>query len=192
LLAGVPATAAWTLEIEVVSGAVDLQGLDGRSAAAGVRVHKLSNSGSHALRWSAVDVAAFVASMAQLATEMVMICLGTNDRAQDHTPASFYTSMDALIERARSAAPTCDLLLVAPCENERADSYPMVQYTNQQGRLADVWQCGLVDLQYAFGLDVDVYKFGGTRPWFSDTVHPVDSSVANIIPTALKRVLQLP
>jgi len=188
LLSGIPATAAWTLEIEVVSGSVNLQGLDGRSAAAGVRVHKLSNSGSHAARWTAVDGAAFVAAVTQIAPKMTMICLGTNDRAQSYTPSSFHDAMNTLIGRVRAAAPVCDLMLLAPCENERADAYPMVEYTNQQGKLADAHGCSLIDLQYAFGLDVAVYKLGGTRPWFGDTVHPVDSTVANIIPAALKRL----
>lgn len=190
LLAGVPGGANWTLEIEVVSGSVNLQGVDGRSAAPGVRVHKLSNSGSSAARWIAVDEANFVAAIAQIAPKLALVCLATNDRAAGTSPDTFRVNLNTLIGRLKAAAATADLLLMAPCENERADAHPMTAYTNAMGRVADDRNAAMLDLQYAFGMDVNVYKQGGARPWFSDNVHPVDASVAPIIPTALQRVLQ--
>ena len=188
-LTGLPAT-AWTLEIEIVSGSSTLFGLDVRRSTSGVRFHKLGATGSRAEQWATVNAAAWQTGLAALAPNLVVIMHGTNDQGSSRTPSAYRTDIDTIITRVRAAAPAADILLVAPCENQRANSVAMADYADQLQELAVLRSCAFLDLQPFFGLLPVDYAAGSARPWFNaDTIHPEPASGGRAIVDAIHRLL---
>lgn len=187
-LAGVPG-GAWSLEIEVVSGTPVLAGVDVQASTSGVRVHKLGATGSRASQWAAVDAAQWQAGMAALAPHLVVIMHGTNDQAA-YDAESFRGYLQTIVSRVRAALPAADLLLVAPCENQRGLPNAMSGYTAVMRQLAVEERCACIDLQPYFGDDPADYAAGSARPWFNaDQVHPEPATGGRAIVDAILRVL---
>lgn len=186
-LAGVPAI-AWTLEVEHVAGTVTLCGADLGNANDGVRLHKLGATGSNAGHWTAVDEAQWAAGLKALAPNLVTILLATND--QPLGPIVFRTKVQALISRAKGALPLADILLIAPCENGRANTYPMTGFAAAMYELAAQNNCAFLDLQYVFGNQFSEYASTSPRNWFNaDLIHPEPSTGGRVILDALVRLL---
>lgn len=187
-LASVPAS-AWTLEIEVVSGTPNLCGLDIRKTTAGVVLHKLGSTGSRSSQWAAVDATGWQTGIAGLDPRLVIIMHGTNDQPV-YTAATYKTHMAAIIDRVRAAVPYADILLVAPCENQRGEANLMSSYALAAYELAGQYSCAFLDLQPAFGLLPGDYASGSGRPWFNlDQVHPEPSTGGVAMVDAILRVL---
>lgn len=171
-LTGAPAT-AFTLEIEVVTGAVKLCGINIKSTATGVMLHKLGSNGSRAGHWAAVDAAQWQSGLTALAPNLVTLLLGTNDQAANVTVASYAADLQTQITRIRAAVPFVDILLMAACECKTAPTYAMSLYAESAYQIAAQNKCGFLNLQYAFGDAVTEYNSASTRAWVeADDTHP--------------------
>lgn len=187
-LAGVPAT-AFSLEIEVVSGTVSLCGVDLQATGSGVRWHKLGSTGSRASHWAAVNAASWKGGLTELAPHLVTILLATNDQAA-YNAATFRGYVQTLITRVREALPLADILLVAPCENGRANTWPMPDYAEALYELAAQNRCAFVDLQYVFGDEFSEYASTSPRAWFNaDLIHPEPTTGGRAIADVVLRLL---
>ena len=170
-LSGLPST-AWTLDLEVASGTVNLAGLDVRKAGAGIRLHKLGGTGSRAAQWAAVDGTQWQAGLAALDPRLVTVLLGTNDQAC-YDATAFKGYVQTMIDRIRAAVPAADILLVAPPENFAGRPRPMSDYATALYELAQANGCAFLDLQFVFGASLADYAAGSSRPWFDpDGIHP--------------------
>jgi hypothetical protein len=181
-LVSVPAGAA-TLIIEVVSGSVSLGGVDMKSSAAGVRVHKLGISGG-ATNNIATAASAPGANnnwrirMADLGAHLIIMGWQTNDQGSAFVPeTTFATNMQTIITGLRhsTALPNADLFLTSPPENQRvANAYPMARYSAVTRSLARTNKAAYLDDQLNFGETAADYGSASARPWFqSDLLHPV-------------------
>jgi len=198
-LSGLPSTAGWCFEIEVVSGSVRLNGLNGKSAAPGVRVHKLGCTGSMASDWIESDAAKWQAAMTTLAPHVVFAMFGTNEKALGEPPTTFGGSIGTILSRVRTALPAADLGVGMPCENTGPGAYTMAQYALQAFQSAENADAAWLNLQPLFGLTPDEYAFGEARSWMLvDEAHPAPASyrsfdpsaeLVGIIPDAFHRIL---
>jgi len=190
-LANVPG-AAWVLDLEGVSGTVNLAGLDVQKSGKGVRLHKLGGTGSRASQWVAVDAAQWQAGLAALDPRLVTVLLGTNDQAI-YDPTTFKVHVQELITRVRAAVPAADILLIAPPENQLARQWPMKDYARALLELAQANDCAFLDLQPVFGEVPADYAAGSARPWFDpDGVHPAIETGGRAITDAILRLLVPP
>lgn len=198
-LAGVPGTAAWTLEIEVVSGSVALCGLNGQSAAPGVRIHKLGCSGARADQWADSDATQWEASLALLGLDAVFLEFGTNEKAAGTTPSVFKGALETLLTRAKVARPGLDVGIMMPCENLASGVYAMSDYASAAFSAAETMDAAWLNLQPLFGMAAADYAFGAARPrMLADNAHPRPSSqrgfydddiVMGTIPDAIVRLM---
>lgn len=190
-LAGVPA-GAWTLEIEYVSGINTLCGLDIQSAVDGVRFNKIAATGSASSQWATAAASAqWRAGLTALAPNLVTVMLGTNDQGASFTQATYRGYLQTLITNIRTALPYADILVVAPCENNRVtNTYPMSLYTSAAYEVAATNKCAFLDLQYVFGDSPTEYASVSGRPWMgSDLIHPNPSTGGRAIVDAVCRLL---
>ena len=174
-LSGVP-SGAFTLDIEVVSGTCQPQGVNLTSAAAGVRVHKLGSSGSQAAHWAAVNATGFQTQIAALGLDGVQILLGTNDTANDRTPTQFSGDIATIAARVLAAVPSIDRLVTMPPENQRGEDVRMADCAAKVSDLCITERMAFLNLQPAFGDASNPSEYGsdGTLPLFlSDHTHPV-------------------
>lgn len=189
-LSGVPSSGAWTLEIEVVSGTVEVCGLDIKSAADGVTVHKLGATGSRAEEWVAVNAADWQSGLANLAPNLVTIMHGTNDQGAGRSVAEFSSDIGTLIDRVRAALPSADILVVMPCENQRGLPDAMSEYADAVYAVCASKRVAFMNLQAVFGDDPADYAAGSDRPWFNaDQTHPDPTTGGRAIVDAVFKIL---
>lgn len=174
-MANTPAGAG-TLILEVVSGTVALAGVDMKSTATGVRVHKLGISGGSTLQLGNTNNV-WPANLAALSPHLFIHGGITNDRVANFDPASTYVSqMTTALTRLRTASAYADVLLTAPPENQYVGAtYPTAQYTAALRALARTQKCAFLDHQPNFGDVVADYAWtNANRQWMgSDLIHPV-------------------
>lgn len=192
-LAGLPGATA-TLTVEVVAGSPILLGVDLRSAADGVRFHKIAGTGTSASGWAAANATNFLASQTELACDAYTIMHGTND--QLGTVGQYATAMQTIITRLRTARPGCDILIVAPSENGRpydSGGFPTYQdrflapFQLACRELAAANRCAMLDLQYVFG-DWSEYGPSGVVPLFNaDLIHPEPATGGRVVADAVLR-----
>jgi lysophospholipase L1-like esterase len=164
--------------------------VDIQSAVNGVRVHKLGSSGSKATDWLNANATQWQAGISSLAPNLVILCLGTNDQAS-YTAKVFQGHIENMVARIRAAAPTADILLMCPCENQGGRANPMATYAGAMRYNASVYGTAFLDLQPAFGLLPADYAFGSARPWFqADGFHPEPTTGGYAIAAALLRLLR--
>lgn len=189
-LAGYGAT-KWALEIEVVSGDPMLYGLDHQLSTAGVRVHKLGASGSRAQHWTNADAAEWSAALTALNPDCVAIFLAPNDQ-KVYGPDVYKTHIQIMIDRARSAVPQADILLVVAPSNgtDNEALRPMPGYARAAYQLAHENNCAAMSLQRYFGPDYSSYGYGTPKNWFaSDHLHPDALTGGRVILDAFYRLL---
>jgi hypothetical protein len=99
---------------------------------------------------------------------------GTNDQGSSRTPEQFRADIVTIINRVRAARPTCDILLIAPCENQRVNSVAMADYAAQMLDIAvQSSNIAFLNLQSYFGTEPLEYSSTSARPWFNvDGIHP--------------------
>lgn len=195
LLTGTPATAA-TLIFEVVSGTVELAGVDMQSSASGVRVHKLGLSGSATNTWS-VGGNPYTLRMADLGANLVIVGLQTNDQGAAFVPETTYLAQfSAIITAIRRASfptglPNADLLLTSPPENLRTNNvYPMARYSAVTRDFARANDAAYLDHQLNFGELPAQYSSTSGRPWYhSDLVHPATQTGGRMLADATLRAI---
>lgn len=187
LSTNMPASGAWTLEIEVVSGTCTLCGLDIQSAANGVRWHKLGSTGSTAAQWATASAnAQWRSGLTSLAPNLIEVMLGTNDQGASATPATFAANIATIIDNCRTACPTADILVIMPPENQRVgNAYPMSQYTAAALEAVAARDAAFVDTQLLFGVSSADYAFGSARPWYAaDLIHPDPATGGRVLANA--------
>lgn len=178
-LVGAPVEGTGKLRVEIVAGACKLYGIFERHPTAeGIIANKLGATGTRLQQWAALNAARWQASFAALSPDLVTIMHGTNDQSTARTQAQFKADLLTVIDRVRTARPTADVLLIAPAENQRANSVPMSAYAEAMFQVArDDRDVAFLDLQPAFGAQPADYAFGSTRPWFAaDGIHPDPNS----------------
>ncbi|SLQ74672.1 flagellar biosynthesis, cell-distal portion of basal-body rod [Klebsiella quasipneumoniae] len=176
LLTGKPVSGAGQLWIEVVSGPVTLYGVNEvLPDVAGVLVHKLGATGTRVQQWASIDAAHWEAGIAALGLNLLGITHGTNDQTTGRSKAQYKADILTLIDRARTANPFIDILLVAPAENQRTNNpVAMSVYADALYEIArDERNVAYLDLQQWFGEKAADYASTSGRPWFaSDLIHP--------------------
>lgn len=176
LLTGKPVSGAGQLWIEVVSGPVTLYGVNEvLPDVAGVLVHKLGATGTRVQQWASIDATHWKAGIAALGLNLLGITHGTNDQTTGRSKAQYKADILTLIDRARTANPFIDILLVAPAENQRTNNpVAMSVYADALYEIArDERNVAYLDLQQWFGEKAADYASTSGRPWFaSDLIHP--------------------
>ena len=174
-LGGKPTGGTGELRLRVSSGPATLYGvIEASATAAGIVSHKLGASGTTSYQWSVVNATLWQAGITALAPDLVTIMFGTNDQVW-MSAAQHKTAISTLVSRVRAARPTADILLVAPCENQRTtNAIPMSDYAAMLSEIAQEQDVAYLDLQPFFGADPDDYASGSARPWFNaDLIHPL-------------------
>lgn len=180
LLASVPAGAG-TLMFEVISGQVNIAGVDMQSTAAGVRIHKLGSSGSATNTWAAAaPTTTYRNRQADLDAHLVIMGWGTNDQGASYNPSTTYTTqLTAILTAERAVNAYADILLATPPENQRvANAYPMSDYAAATRALAMTQKCAFIDHMPHWGdVPADYANGNAKRPWMStDLIHPVPAT----------------
>lgn len=192
----IPTTSNGTFTITVVSGNVKLYGMNIIDpVSSGIVWHKLGASGSSTANWIARDATRWKQSFAALGADLFTIMAGTNDQGAAMSMATFRTNLLQLIDRARSARPTIDILLICPAENQRTTNvYPMKEYARIMYEIArDDRDVAFLNLQESFGVMPADYAAGSLRPWMNiDGIHPDADSGGYAIVAALMRAMGLP
>ena len=192
-LAGTPTIAA-TARIKVVSGSVALAGVDLRSAASGVRIHKLGGSGSTSAQWAGVNAATWAAQMLALGAHAHTVMFGTNDQGGSFPTSFFASNLGTIMGNIAAVLPSSDRLLAMPPENNRTTNpIPMTAYATVARQYAAANDVAFLDLQYFFGSPANfgaAYAFSSaTRPWYgSDLVHPQTATGGRAISDAFYRL----
>jgi hypothetical protein len=174
-LHGFPQQGAWTLDLRVVSGMVELAGIEHRTGLPGIRIHNLGAGGSNARQWSEVDAHAWAQGFSALACDTALVLLGTND--QKHiTHAVHQQSLRLLVGMLKQATPAIDIgLCTSPESGDIRDQRierPMRLYAMAARALAREQALAYVDLQAAFG-SPDRYRYGGAQPLLdASLIHP--------------------
>lgn len=178
-LAGVPGSGSGTLRIRVVSGECRPAGINWKSAASGVVVHKLAATGSKMAQLAVqTATASWRAAVAALGLDTAVVMHGTNDQGTVpiSTPAVFATDAETVLNGLNTAIPGVDRLLAMPPENQRTtNTYPMPAYKAAASPIAAALGCAFLDHQRNFGDPGNPTEYGssGTTPLFNaDLIHP--------------------
>lgn len=162
---------AHTLNIEVTTAGtagVTLMGCDCMKTGNGVRVHKLGNGGAAASQFTGVDATIWQAGLAALATDVVIVLLGTNDCVANVSPATFNASLTTMAARVRAALPYCDVLFLSPCDMGLGPyTYAPQNYADEMRSVAITNRCGYVDAHRNFGS----YADAAARGLWANTSH---------------------
>lgn len=173
------AAGAITLEIEVVSGSINLSGVDLQSATDGIVIHKLGSSGSKASDWLTSNAEQWQAAITLLGIDGAQILFGTNEDSAGQSAAQIAANYQALAGRLRTAVPSCDLLFAVAPDNLLVNANDMTGYAAAiyalvDGPSPDVF-AAFCDLQPAYGDPANKAEYAstGTLPLFNvDNTHP--------------------
>lgn len=173
---GAPLSTLGTFKLEVVSGNVRLGGVNMKSAADGIRFHKLGGSGSSTQQWASVSsrwgemLAALVPANAPC---IVQIELAGNDHNAERSPSLYATDIAQVVENVRAVLPSADIMFVCQPNLGNGKLYPMTDYTRKEREYAVDHDCALVEIMPFLGLTyADYAPTNPGRPWMSpDTLH---------------------
>jgi hypothetical protein len=178
-LADVPGSGSGTLYLQVVSGTCKPAGVNWKSAASGVVVHKLAATGSRMQQLATqAAVASWRTAIAALETDSALVMHGTNDQGADpaRTESEFSADATTVLNGLQAAVPGIDRLLIMPPENQRTDNeYPMTLYKAAGARAAATLGVAFLDQQRNFGDPANPTEYGssGATPLFNvDLIHP--------------------
>lgn len=120
-LSGLPTVSGWTMDFQVVSGTVKLFGVNYTTPAqTGVTIHKAGNNGTTTTDRVNVSQSQVQAAIADLAPDVALIVLGTNDKTLGTSAAQFAVNILTMIQTTRAAVPLsggipgCDVGIVIP------------------------------------------------------------------------------
>jgi hypothetical protein len=189
-LASVP-SGSGTLRIRVVSGNVNLAGVNMISTADGVVVHKIAASGSNSSMWTAVDLAVWAAQVDSLAPDMFACLLGTNDQSGTSLPAAtFGTNVAAIMGAIATQNADIERLWLGPAENTRDNAVTMAAYNAAALAVAVDQDFALYDFAKLFGPDPDDYAFGtGLGLLDATNLHPATARGGVLMANAMERLL---
>jgi hypothetical protein len=191
-LANVPATAA-TLRLRRASGTIRMAGVNLKSAASGVIVHKLGASGSNSNQWTAVDLADWAEEVSLLGTDFFGVLLGTNDQPGNLTPFRTSANLSAIMAAVQAENASIERLCIMPAETIRVTPsiWPMTEYTAAVNVLAKVNGFAVLDLQGPFGPDPAAYAFGQPGALMDNTNgHPAAATGGLIISNSIRALTE--
>lgn len=152
------------IEIEVVSGAPNLNFLDMQSAASGVRVHQMGYSGSSANQWLAdASNPQWKVATAALGLTSVDLLGATNDQSFRRFPWQYAADMVALADAYKAVNSGIEVLLSCPPENASNRLWKMPLYYRE--------------LERAASRSANRYPTLNLQPFFGDASNP--ASYAN-------------
>lgn len=188
-LADVPAVSG-TLRIRVVSGNVNLAGVNLISTASGVVVHKIAASGSNTVMWSSVNLEIWAAQVDSLGPDMLACILGTNDQSGSLAAATFGVNVAAIMGAIATQNADIERLWIGPAENTRDSSVTMAAYNAAAKAVAASQGFAHYDLAVLFGPDPDDYAFGTALGLLDATnLHPATARGGVLISNAIERLL---
>lgn len=192
VLAGVTGSIT-TIDIEVVSGSVNLHGLNVLTAAPGVRFHKLACSGSMASQFALSDPTRWAASLAALSLKAGIVMWGTNESASSILPPVMQTALENVLDVVKVGVNGGDMGVMIPPENDGTPTYPMTDYAVAASAAAEIKGAAFLDLQEWFGSTVSEYDWTSARQLLGpDGYHPVVATTVPTIPTAIMDWFGLP
>lgn len=166
---------AFNLKLKLISGTIQLLGLNHKFATPGVRFHKLSPTGGSLQQLASVSAANWQAGIAALGLNLAIIDHGPNDQSVSvgRSYPNFRADADTVAVRLAAALPSCDRWFIAPPENQRSPvNPPMAAYSEAFRDVASQRQCAFSDMQSLYGQSPADYASGSSRPWFSsDLLH---------------------
>ncbi|NBB51567.1 hypothetical protein GVN24_25100 [Rhizobium sp. CRIBSB] len=172
-LSGLPGTATWTLEIEVVSGSCVLCGVLLGSAANGLVFNKLAATGRKIADLAAANATSMALALTTTNPDLVTIGTPINDRTGSRTPAQFKADLLTHIQRVRLSAPKADILLFCPAEIVGTFGTPMSAYAAVMDELCVEQGVAFMDWQPVWGPTVADYNNASALSLLgSDGVHP--------------------
>lgn len=189
-LINVPTDAA-TLRFRRASGTIRLSGVNLKSTANGVVVHKLGASGSNSTQWASVNLSIWADQIAALEAHMVAVLLGTNDASGAATPQTVATNAAAIMAAIRAESAALDRLWIMPPDRSGTPTaVRMDQYAAAVRERAVANRFAFLDLQYAFGADPAEYAVGGVFPLMDGSnVHPTPATGGAVIADAVHRII---
>ncbi len=208
LATGGPISGDWRLDIRQKTGAakIELSGVNLKSDAPGVRVHKCGVNGATTANWLAPNQATQARAWDFLAPKLVTILLGSNDQAANLDPDEWVSYSDAsaelkvqLVDRVRAARPVADVLFISPYENviddnsDTARDLPMTVMNASVRKRMHTKKVPHLLLQPIFGdaCDRGDYAYNGKRPLLqtSDPIHPSEANGAPVLASAVAEIL---
>ncbi len=190
-LIGHPTTGNFSLLIEVVSGSVILSGLNIKSTASGVQVHKLGNSGGRLQHLAEINNTEWIKTIINLAPNVFFLFHGGNDQDVGRTPIQFADNLRTVIDRIKAALPACDIGIIMPPAVVEPRTTPLILYTAEALKVAKEKKIAFIDLQRVFGDDPSEYSSTSPRPWFNaDDIHPEPTTGGRAIVSALYRLIK--
>ena len=189
-LASVP-SGSGTLRIAVVSGTVRLTGVNMKSTANGIVVHKLGASGSNTSQWAAVSLSTWADQLASLGAHCVAVLLGTNDASSSVLPQIVANNAANVMSALASKSAAFDRLWIMPPDRSgTATLSRMDQYAAAVRQSAVDGAFSFLDLQYAFGANPADYALGGVIPLLDGSgAHPTPETGGALIADAVHRLI---
>jgi len=131
-------------------------------------VNKIGNGGADARRFVDIPEDFFVAAMQSIAPDVVVICLGVNDKSYNTGLSAFRDNIAEMIRRVRLAAPNCDILLVGPGDSyQLGRAHEIPEYNATLAELAVSDGHTFVDLMDGLG----TYTQANANNLYSDPYH---------------------
>lgn len=193
-LAGVPGSGPGTLFLRVVSGTCQPAGVNWKSAASGVVVHKLAATGTRMQQLATQAVAAsWRTGIAALGMDTALLVHMSNDQVADRAPSDFATDATTVIGGLRAAVPGLDVLAIsAPANQQTGQAYPMTAYKAAYAPVAAALGTAFLDVQRNFGdpANPDEYGSAGATPLFNvDGLHMEPGTGGRAMLDAIMRFL---
>ena len=112
-------TTDWSIEVEVISGSLNLYGINVYQNSDGVLIHKLGNSGTTSGDWSpCVDSPEWRTQLQMIKPDAIIIQLGTNDKNLGLTPLQSTNNLNTIIDSIRLVDKIVDIVIVAPNDDD--------------------------------------------------------------------------
>jgi hypothetical protein len=175
-LAGVPGSGPGTLYLRVVSGTCEPAGINWKSAASGVIVHKLAATGTRMQQLATqAAVISWRTAIAALGMDFALLAHMSNDQVASRAPSQFAVDAATVIDNLRAAVPGLDILALSPPANQQTGlAFPMTDYKAAYAPVAAALGTAFLDVQRNFGDPADPNEYGsaGATPLFNvDGLH---------------------
>ncbi len=192
-LTGIP-TGQGALIIARSAGNPKIAGVNLKSDARGVVVHKIAGSGSQVYGWQGMDDVSWRAGFAALAPDLFVYMDGPNSQTSAVSPDLWGGYVDTLVARARLAVPQTEVLLATPPENVRTTNRVSIAAYAKEARLRSFRsKFAYLDHQPAWGDggNPTAYGVGGLWPLFNaDNLHPEPSTGGRLLLKEFLRTIE--
>lgn len=160
-------SASHTVDIEWVSGTVQLFGIEMTTGTTGLVVYRCGCGGALSQNWSDIAAANWQAAIDAFAPDLVLYLIANNDHGNNINPEQTKIYVNNLIDKIRGSSTNPDIVLISPAINNRAQTYPITQYAAMMYQSAYYKGCGYIDGAGLFGAYNAAY--------WSDSIHLNDT-----------------